>query len=74
MVVPLVLPWLGLPCAAPPSPLLGALSFITLALGVIVDGFLCLVGNLSEPPARVQHTSLLHHQHISPKIQEQEKQ
>ena len=35
--VPLVLPWLGLPFAPPPSPLLRGLRHITLGVGVILD-------------------------------------
>ena len=38
-VVLLVLLWLGLPQAAPPSPLLGALMPIPLGVGVVPDWF-----------------------------------
>ena len=39
MVVPVVLPWLGLPCVAPPSPLLGALRPSPLGADVILGCF-----------------------------------
>ena len=43
--MPLVLTWLGLPCAAPPSPLLGALRPIPWVprVVVILDCFFCLL-------------------------------
>ena len=36
-----VLPWLGLPRVAPPSPLLRALRPITLGVGVSLDSCFC---------------------------------
>ena len=58
-----VLQWLGLPCAAPPSPLLGALRLIPLGVGVVLLTalFFFIFTGAVQALAQVQEAALRKH-------------